>query len=115
MLHPNSYTLYWNPPTEDGEICFAVTVRTTGWVGLGFSPNGGMSNSDVVMGWVKDGQTFFTDRFASERALPLVDPIQNYRLISGVELNGNTSFEFCRFVFAKISSYFMHSLGCEVL
>lgn len=29
-------------------------VRTQGYVGLGFSPNGGMKGADVVLGWVAD-------------------------------------------------------------
>ena len=37
----------------------AVLVETTGWIGLGISPNGQMPGSDVVMGWVdRSGQAF---------------------------------------------------------
>ena len=43
----------------DRTIAFAVNVSTTGWVGLGISPNGGMVNSDVVIGWVSNGRTYF--------------------------------------------------------
>lgn len=45
-LMPNGqYRLYWNYTTTD--IIAEIHVRTTGWVGFGFSPNGGMANSDV--------------------------------------------------------------------
>ena len=53
------YTLYWNFSTADQTIAFAVKAKTNGWVGFGVSPNGGMVNSDVVIGWVNDeGQAF---------------------------------------------------------
>ncbi len=44
---------------EEQSIRFAVNVSTTGWVGLGLSPTGGMPSSDIVIGWVNDeGQAF---------------------------------------------------------
>ena len=48
------YKLYWNFDADEEIVYFAVRVRTNGWVGLGISPNGGMVNSDVVIGWVTD-------------------------------------------------------------
>ena len=54
------YTLYWNFDTAEQTITFAVKARTNGWVGFGISPtDGGMVNSNVVIGWVNDeGQAF---------------------------------------------------------
>ena len=53
------YTLHWGFDVEAQTIRFAVNVSTTGWVGLGLSPTGGMPNSDVVIGWVDEcGQAF---------------------------------------------------------
>ena len=34
-------------------------MQTWGYVGFGLSPNGNMYPADVVIGWVKDGKTFF--------------------------------------------------------
>ena len=51
--------LHWNFSTADRTIAFAVNVSTNGWVGLGISPNGGMVNSDVVIGWVSNGRAYF--------------------------------------------------------
>ena len=48
------YELYWTFSVEEKSITFAVNVSTTGWVGFGLSPNGGMLNSDVVIAWVDD-------------------------------------------------------------
>ena len=53
------YELYWTFDNEASTISFAVRVETTGWVGFGLSPNGQMPNSDVVIGWVKNGETTF--------------------------------------------------------
>ena len=55
----DTYVLHWNFSTADRTIAFAVNVSTTGWVGLGISPNGGMVNSDVVIGWVSNGRAYF--------------------------------------------------------
>ena len=46
------YEMHWNFSRSNETICFAVNVSTTGWVGLGLSPNGQMPRSDVVIGWV---------------------------------------------------------------
>ena len=54
------YTLHWNFSTAEETITIGVNVSTNGWVGFGISPNGGMTNSDVVIGWVNDnGEVFF--------------------------------------------------------
>ena len=52
------YELYWTFDNTAKTISFAVRVQTTGWVGFGLSPNGQMPNSDVVIGWVDNGETF---------------------------------------------------------
>ena len=57
LLSSPSYELYWDVDEPSGNLPLAVRVNTTGWVGFGVSPNGGMSNSDVVMGWVEDDGT----------------------------------------------------------
>ena len=53
------YTLHWTFSEEEKTIYFAVNVSTNGWVGFGLSPNGGMVNSDVVIGWISNGVPFF--------------------------------------------------------
>ena len=52
--------LYWNISTTREEIFFTVEANTTGWVGFGISSGQGkMEGADIVIGWLKDGQTFF--------------------------------------------------------
>lgn len=61
----NMYVLHWKFSVEEKTITFAVNVSTPGWVGFGLSPNGGMVDSDVVIGWVKDGKAYFHVSFSS--------------------------------------------------
>lgn len=44
--------LRWQPRHQ--EILFRVEARTRGYIGIGFSPNGGMEDADIVIGWVDD-------------------------------------------------------------
>ena len=53
------YTMFYSYDAELSILRIAVLVQTTGWIGLGISPNGQMPGSDVVMGWVDEsGQAF---------------------------------------------------------
>ncbi|XP_062515121.1 DBH-like monooxygenase protein 1 homolog isoform X2 [Corticium candelabrum] len=90
------YLLCWKVDWSDMSITFLAKVATAGWIGLGFSPTGFMPNSDVVIGWVKDGQGYLKDRFAAERAQPAIDKIQNVKLLSFSEADGMTTLEFKR-------------------
>ena len=62
---PTQYVIFWKLINDNDEIQFEVHCRTTGWVGLGFSPNGGMAGSDVVIGWVKDGEAYLQVSFSN--------------------------------------------------
>ena len=51
---------YWSINTTDSSIQFAVQAKTTGWVGFGISTGQGkMQGADIVIGWVKEGETFY--------------------------------------------------------
>ncbi|XP_077997624.1 DBH-like monooxygenase protein 1 homolog [Glandiceps talaboti] len=90
-----AYHLYWK--FDDKKIIFEVHVRTTGWVGLGFSPNGGMPGSDMIMGWVLDnGDVKFTDRHATRNAEPEIDEQNDYTLLLGKEEDDYTVLKFER-------------------
>lgn len=57
--HQN-YLLRWRTDDESETITFKTEVRTRGWIGFGISQNGGMRNSDIVIGWITDdGNTHF--------------------------------------------------------
>lgn len=48
----NSILLRWQPRHQ--EILFRVEAKTRGYVGIGFSPNGGMEGADIILGWIDD-------------------------------------------------------------
>jgi len=77
VLDPaGNYKLYWTLDRENLLIHAGVEVKTAGWVGFGISP-AGMQGSDIMIGWVKDGQAYFADRFAFAKALPPPDQYQD--------------------------------------
>eukprot|EP00058_Branchiostoma_floridae_P019171 XP_002604660.1 hypothetical protein BRAFLDRAFT_94822 [Branchiostoma floridae] len=88
------YNLFWK--FDEEKIEFEAQVQTTGWVGLGLSPNGGMPGSDIVIGWVKDGKAHLTDRYAEANAQPAVDESQDWELVSGNENGTHTVLRFNR-------------------
>ena len=47
---------------SDTNITILCRVKTTGWFGIGFSPNGGMSGADIVTAGVRDGVPFLQVR-----------------------------------------------------
>lgn len=52
--------LKWGFDKLQGNITFKLVVNTTGWVGFGLSPNGGMKGSDIVMGGLGPSGPYFT-------------------------------------------------------
>lgn len=55
--------LKWGFDDLQGNITFQLAVNTTGWVGFGFSPNGGMQGADMVIGGLSSSGTYFAVRF----------------------------------------------------
>ncbi|KAI1897239.1 hypothetical protein AGOR_G00081260 [Albula goreensis] len=100
MVHldpDQNVTLRWGFDQPKNEITMELTVKTEGWVGLGFSPNGGMAGADIVIGGVfPNRSTYFSDRHAVGNSLPLVDRQQSYTLLSLNEANGQTAMRFQR-------------------
>ena len=47
---------------SDTNITILCRVKTTGWFGIGFSPNGGMSGADIITAGVRDGVPFLQVR-----------------------------------------------------
>ena len=57
LARDDTYHIFWK--FDEKSITFEVHVKTKGYVGFGLSPNGGMKDSDIVIGWVKDGKAYF--------------------------------------------------------
>ena len=74
--------LYWNISTEAKEIYFTVEANTTGWIGFGISSGQGkMEGADIVIGWVKDGKTYFK---VSKCLLVLKQLVENWALQNAI-------------------------------
>jgi hypothetical protein len=44
------YHLYWS--FDNNTITFEIIANTMGYVGLGWSPKGGMAYGDIIVGWI---------------------------------------------------------------
>ncbi|ROT68031.1 dopamine beta hydroxylase [Penaeus vannamei] len=89
------FVMLWTPRDED--IVIEVQVATKGYVGLGFSPNGGMRDADIVLGWVNgEGKVTLEDRFATGNSEPRKDKLQSVTLLSGFENDTHTVLRFSR-------------------
>lgn len=86
--------LFWTPGMQD--ITFEVQAETKGYIGLGFSPDGGMTNSDIVVGWVINNVPTLQDRYAIGSSEPLRDTQENYSLLGGSENATHTILRFRR-------------------
>jgi hypothetical protein len=56
-LAKNRFHLFWNVTSE--EFIGEMHVKTSGWVSLGFSPRGGIQNSDILVGWISNEKVYF--------------------------------------------------------
>lgn len=57
VLDPEAkYWLSWG--RQGGRLAFRLEVRTTGYVGFGFSPTGSMASADIVVGGVAHGRPY---------------------------------------------------------
>ncbi|XP_076818497.1 DBH-like monooxygenase protein 1 homolog [Clavelina lepadiformis] len=89
------FRMFWK--INNPHITFELHVQTTGWIGIGISPNGKMANSDIVVGWVKDGRVHLTDRFSPPYGgYPPMDREENVELLAGRECDGFTIIKFRR-------------------
>ena len=87
--------LSWLPDTQG--VTFRYSVATHGYIGLGFSPGGGMHGADIMLAWVDTGgHVHVTDRHAVGNNVPYLDTSQDYHLISGYENDTHTVVTFSR-------------------
>ncbi|KAF5296520.1 hypothetical protein FQR65_LT01510 [Abscondita terminalis] len=91
--------LKWQPRHQ--EILFRVEARTLGYVGIGFSPNGGMHGADIILGWIDDNtqKPYLLDCHGGSKdqgSAPIKDEINNYGLMSGIQNETHTIIEFRR-------------------
>ncbi len=95
LRSPDVYTLYWNFTTQD--ITFKVVAKTNGWVGFGLSPNGGMSNSDLIVTYTdSNGVVKFIDSHTKAPKVLITDVAQNWKNLFYSNTNGVTTVIFTR-------------------
>lgn len=91
------YRLYWNASATT--LTAEIHCQTVGWVGFGFSPNGGMVGSNVVVGYIaSDGSVNFTDRYITSQSVAGVALTKNQSvtLLSYGRVNNYVYFKFTR-------------------
>ena len=95
----HKFRLYWTNEAN-GKIQIGIEAESTGWVALGISPNGGMINSDIMIGWIDDdGTVHLEDRHTDSDGKdngPVLDTNDDLELISGEQVNGITRIRFRR-------------------
>jgi hypothetical protein len=96
-----TYKFSWVIDPVGKTITCTLDAATTGWVAVGFSPDGTMINSDIILGYVDSaGAAQVTDRYATARAAPAVDTSQagqnSITTSSGVVAAGRTKIIFTR-------------------
>ncbi len=95
LMDNGMYRLYWN--YTDTVFTGEIHVKTSGWVGFGLSPNGGMTGADIAIGWISaSGVANFTDRFATGKSMPMIDKKQDWKMLYSSYANGYTIFKFQR-------------------
>lgn len=80
-------------------VLIQITAETTGWVGLGVSPNGAMTGADIIVAWVdSSGSGHIEDRYGTGNTLPPLDDSQDVQLISSSQTAGETTVTFTRLI-----------------
>ena len=94
----HQFRLYWSL-LDDDVIEIGIEANTTGWLAFGLSPNGGMENADIMIGWVNDddGTVTLQDRYTGDaQATPSLDDEDHLTLIEGEQEDGITRIRFLR-------------------
>ncbi|XP_026869883.1 DBH-like monooxygenase protein 1 homolog [Electrophorus electricus] len=88
------YTIKWK--FDETTITFEIEAETKGYIGFGISPNGAMASSDIMIGGVAHGEPYLHDYFVDQGRGVHEDPMQNYRLLYGMENHTHTVLGFSR-------------------
>ncbi|XP_076093914.1 uncharacterized protein LOC143064737 [Mytilus galloprovincialis] len=93
-----NYHARWEYDASKDEIKFTLSAMATQskWVAIGFSDDKVMPATDVYMGWIDNGQAIVSDRWATGKFTPSVDPTQNIKDVQGSYTNGMATISFTR-------------------
>lgn len=113
-VESHNLSIWWNVDEIKKEIVFEYHVKTTGWIGLGVSPGGGMINADIAIGWIDEkgnihlkvisifdlickSMNLIKDCYALNNSKPMIDKTTNdWFPLNGREENGWTIIQFKR-------------------
>ncbi|XP_064638025.1 DBH-like monooxygenase protein 2 homolog [Lineus longissimus] len=101
-----NYHLYWL--YDHTSITFEIIAKTTGYIGLGWSPKGGMANGDIIISGVyANGTDYFKDCHGLHiNAKPVCHETQDVLPIMSQEIAGYTRVKFRR----QLDTCKMHDL-----
>eukprot|EP01083_Nonionella_stella_P247985 859124_1 len=104
------YTLRWNILNESNcnEFGFnnscveiALQVKTNGWIGIGVSKSGQMTETDMIIGWIdENNKPYLQSRYTTTtRTTPIFDKDITHTIISFEKINNITKINFVRELF----------------
>ncbi|KAJ6644163.1 DBH-like monooxygenase protein 1 like [Pseudolycoriella hygida] len=80
------YLVEWEAYTDTQTIIFDLTVATSGFVGFGISPVGGMTGADIIIGGVHpNSSVYFSNRHGIGNVVPVVDDNETWELLEASE------------------------------
>eukprot|EP01084_Bolivina_argentea_P288018 494266_1 len=93
------YQVYWNVNEDLCVLEMGLMVETNGWIGIGISRSGSMKDSDIVMGWIADGEYILQHRYGTESVTPeLFDDQSHIKKIKGwKEVNASKTITYLHF------------------
>jgi len=65
-----NFLFSWTADTTNQMLHIKLSVESSGWVGFGISPNGGMVGADVFIAYIDQGNVVLNDRLALATELP---------------------------------------------
>lgn len=118
-FNDNSLKFTWSIDEAAQKITLNLDAETTGWVGIGFSKDGMMSGSDMIMCFIdKNSQAQCSDRYSSDRKTPQLDSNlngkSNLEKVSGSLVNGRSTFSVTRLLNTSDSFDYNIEQGKEI-
>lgn len=96
MNLPSGLDVKWIVGNEE-YMTMQIFAPTQGYIGVGFSPGGGMRGADIIMGWIdNEGVPHLKDYYGTHNGVPLEDPQQDVELLEAEQNDQGTRFVFRR-------------------
>lgn len=96
------YHISWK--FDEKDIIFEVVVNTTGYICLGFSPDGTLAKADIVIGEVNNGNASLEDYYGFANGTLKKDASNDWVLLSSSAANSQAKLTFQRKLITKDSN-----------